>query len=187
MFNPPKRKIDTVRHDNAFPFETVLPQILAGAAAYGPDFVGSTDVRDEKFQHALLEQFRTDRMRDVNVIFRVIGHDEGDVKFRAERPRQHLAREGTVGVQQVRLSVLQLPYRVGVKGEPCAVANQLRRLETGIADHRKRKDAVIRVRDEGYRGNGLMAVCGEIPPVIGDGSGDAVDLRRKSVVKQCNG
>ena len=87
-----------------------------------------------------------------------------------------------MAVEQVHFLLLQLPQGLRGKGIPRQVAEQPPGIHAGIAGHREGKAAVVGVRVLRRHHDGPVSQLCQLPGIVDNGIGHAVDQRREGII-----
>ena len=87
-----------------------------------------------------------------------------------------------MAVEQIYLLLLQLPQGLRGKGIPRQVAEQPPGIHAGIAGHREGKAAVVGVRVLRRHHDGPVSQLCQLPGIVDNGIGHAVDQRREGII-----
>ena len=158
------------------------PEVFPRAVAHHPHLVAGGDIGGQYIQRALLQQPPPEELGYVHIKLRVVCKHQRRIHHVPDGPGQDRGHHRAMAVEQIYLLLLQLPQGLRGKGIARQIAEQPPGIHAGIAGHREGKAAVVGVRVLRRHHDGPVSQLCQLPGIVDNGIGHAVDQRREGII-----
>ena len=158
------------------------PEVFPRAVAHHPHLVAGGDIGGQYIQRALLQQPPPEELGYVHIKLRVVCKHQRRIHHVPDGPGQDRGHHRAMAVEQIYLLLLQLPQGLRGKGIARQIAEQPPGIHAGIAGHREGKAAVVGVRMLRRHHDGPIPQLCQLPGIVDNGIGHAVDQRREGII-----